>query len=188
MFKYCFWLADGMFSCWQISSHAFPERESTRDRTQEQTGFDVWENGGSTCTQKSAMTRPGNIIVVWQCDHVCLSKRVHIYMEEECFLCVWWSQHACWEKKVTAGRPSASSQTSSDFSYASGNLARLCPRATGAQVFAACTCALVHAEGLSKPPDERWPGIRRSTPVPFKPKPVVIDLDSGISNKRRCTL
>lgn len=42
----------------------------------------------------------------------------------------------------------------SDFRYASGTLARLCPRATGAQVFAACTCALVHVEGLSKAPDE----------------------------------
>lgn len=42
----------------------------------------------------------------------------------------------------------------SDFSYTIGTLACLCLRAIGAQVFAACTCALVHAEGLSKPPDE----------------------------------
>ncbi len=72
----------------------------------------------------------------------------------------------------------------SDFRYASGTLARLCPRATGAQVFDACTCALVHAEGLSKAPDEHWPGIIRSTPVPFKLKLVVMDLESGICNKR----
>lgn len=136
-----------------LRMHSQREKAQERGRKNKQ-DLMSGRNGESTCTQKSAMTQPGNIIAVRQCDHVCLSKRVHIYMEEECFLCVWRSQHACWEKKVTAGRPSASPQTSSDFSYASGNLARLCPRATGAQVFAACTCALVHAEGLSKPPDE----------------------------------
>lgn len=116
----------------------------------------------------------------------CMSERASAYLHGGRVLSVSVAVTTCLLGERGNRREALRIPTSllSDFSYASGTLARLCPRATGAQVFAACTCALVHVEGLSKAPDEHWPGISRSTPVPFKPKLVVMDLDSGIHNKR----